>query len=130
MSTLERAGMSLRVTSLERTLVDVLDRPRLAGGWEEVYRSLESVEFFDLDKIVEYVLLLGNATTASKVGFYLDQHREALMVEESHLTALRNQRPKQSHYVDRRRGRDGRLVTEWNLVVPTELVERSWAEVT
>ena len=118
-STLERAGMSLRVTSLERTLVDVLDRPRLAGGWEEVWRSLESVEFFDLDKVVEYVLLLGNATTASKVGFYLDQRREALMEEESHLTALRNQRPKQPHYVDRSRGRDGRLVTEWNLVVPT-----------
>ena len=129
-STMERAGMSLRVTSLERTLVDVLDRPRHAGGWEEVWRSLESVEFFDLDKIVEYVLLLGNATTASKVGFYLGQHREALMVDESHLTALRSQRPRQPHYVDRRRSRDGSLVTEWNLVVPTELVERSWAEVT
>ena len=124
-STMERAGMSMRVTTLERTLVDVLDRPRLAGGWEEAYRSLESVEFFDLDKIVEYVLLLGNATTASKVGFYLDQHREELMVEEGHLEALRNQRPKQPHYVDRRRGKEGRLVTEWDLVVPTELVERS-----
>ncbi len=129
-STMERYGMSLRVTDLERTLVDVLDRPRHAGGWEEVWRSLESVEFFDLDKIVEYALLLGKATTASKVGFYLDQHREALMVEESHLAALRNQRPKQPHYVDRRRNRDGRLVAEWNLVVPTELVEQSWAEVT
>ena len=129
-STMERAGMSLRVTSLERTLVDVLDRPGRSGGWEEIWRSLESVEFFDLDKIVEYVLLLGNATTASKVGFYLDQHRESLMVEESHLAELRSQRPRQPHYVDRRTGGDGSLVTEWNLVVPTELVERSWAEVT
>ena len=122
--------MSLRVTSLERTLVDVLDRPRHAGGWEEVWRSLESVEFFDLDKIVEYVRLLGNATTASKVGFYLDQHREGLMVEERHLTALRSQRPRQPHYVDRRGSRDGSLVTDWNLIVPTEAIERSWAEVT
>ena len=130
MSTTERAGMSLRVTGLERTLVDVLDRPRYAGGWEEVWRSLESVEFFDLDKIVECVLLLGNATTASKVSFYLDQHREALMVEERHLTALRSQRPRQPHYIDRRGSREGSLVTEWNLIVPTEVVARSWAEVT
>ena len=129
-SKMERAGMFLRVTSLERTLVDVLDRPSRSGGWEEIWRSLESVEFFDIDKIVEYVRLLGNATTASKVGFYLDQHRESLMVEESHLAALRSQRPKQPHYVDRRTGGDGSLITEWNLVVPTELVERSWAEVT
>ena len=129
-STMERAGMSLRVTDLERTLVDVLDRPQRSGGWEEVWRSLESVEFFDLDKIVEYVLLLGNATAASKVGFYLDQHREALMVQESHLAALRSQRPRQPHYVDRSKSGDGDFVSEWNLIVPTELIERPWAEVT
>ncbi|MBW1936411.1 MAG: transcriptional regulator, partial [Deltaproteobacteria bacterium] len=29
----ERAGLPVRVTSLERTLVDVLDRPDLGGGW-------------------------------------------------------------------------------------------------
>ena len=52
------------------------------------------MEFFDLDDIVEYVLLLGNATTASKVGFFLDPHRESLMVADSHLAALRSQRPR------------------------------------
>lgn len=128
--TMERAGVPLRVTSLERTLVDVLNRPRRSGGWEEVWRSLEAVEFFDLDMIVEYVGLLGNATTASKVGFYLDQHREMLMVEESHLAALRSQRPRQPHYVDRRKAGGGVLVAEWNLVIPSELIERSWAQVT
>lgn len=126
--TMERAGLSLRVTSLERTFVDVLDRPLLAGGWEEVWRSLESIEFFNLDRIVEYVLLLGNATTAAKVGFYLDQHREALMVEARHISELREERPRQPHYADRRSGGDGTFVAAWNLVVPTEVVERSWEE--
>ncbi len=122
--------MPLRVTSLERTLVDVLDRPDYSGGWEEVWRSLESVEFFDLEKVVEYALLLENATTASKVGFFLAQHREALMVEERHLIELRHRRPRQPHYVDRNKRSSGSLVAEWNLVVPMEVVERSWAEVT
>ena len=66
------------MTGLERTLVDVLNRPDLTGSWEEIWRSLESVEFFDLDKVAEYVHLLGNATTAAKVDFFLEQHREAL----------------------------------------------------
>ena len=126
--TMERAGLSLRVTSLERTFVDVLDRPLLAGGWEEVWRSLESIEFFNLDRIVEYVLLLGNTTTAAKVGFYLDQHREALMVEARHISELQEERPRQPHYADRRSGGDGTFVAAWNLVVPTEVVERSWEE--
>ena len=70
--TSERSGVAVRVTSLERTLVDVLHRPDLSGAWEEIWRSLESVEFFNVDQVVEYALLLGNATTSlSFLGFGL-----------------------------------------------------------
>ncbi len=127
--TAERAGMELRVASLERTLVDVLDRPDLSGSWEEIWRSLESVEFFDIDKVVEYVFLLGNATTGAKVGFFLEQHREPLMVEDRHLKVLRDLRPRQPRYLDRAKRTSGRLVSEWNLVVPREVLEQSWGEV-
>jgi predicted transcriptional regulator of viral defense system len=126
---LDRSGLEVRVTSLERTMVDVLSRPDLSGGWEEIWRSLESVEFFDLDKVIEYAFLLGNATTAAKVGFFLEQHREPLMVEEKHFKQLRDLRPGQPHYLDRDKRRSGRLVSEWNLVVPREVFERTWAEV-
>lgn len=127
--TAERAGMNLRVASLERTLVDVLDRPDLSGSWEEIWRSLESVEFYDLDKVVEYALLLGNATTGAKVGFFLEQHRKPLMVEDCHLKALHGLRPQQPHYLDRAKRTSGRLVSEWNLVIPREVLERAWGEV-
>ena len=126
--TVERANVSLRVASLERTLVDVLNLPRFSGGWEEVWRSLESVEFFDLERVVEYALLLQNATTVARVGFYLDQHRDTLMVGDIHLERLRRHRPKRAHYLDPGRY-GGRLVPEWNLVVPSDVLERSWAEV-
>jgi len=125
---LERAGIALKATGLERTLVDVLDRPDRGGGWEEIWRSLESVEYFDLDNVVEYALLLDNATTAAKVGYFLDQHRKELMVENIHLEPLKVRRPKRPHYMDRSRRGNGRLVTEWNLVVPIRVAERSWEE--
>jgi predicted transcriptional regulator of viral defense system len=124
---IERSGGGLRVASLERTLVDVLGRPDLSGGWEEIWRSLESVEYFNLDLIVEYVRLLNNATTAAKVGYYLEQHAESLMVEDQHLSPLRELRPKQPHYLQR--GKSGKLVKNWNLVVPPSLVERTWEEI-
>ena len=128
-SATERAGIQIRVTSLERTLVDVLDRPDLSGSWEEIWRSLESIEFFDLDNVVEYAILLGNATTGAKVGFFLEQHRELLMVEDRHLKPLHDMRPRQPHYLDRAKRKFGRLVSEWNLVVPSEVFERAWGEV-
>jgi len=123
----EQGGSIIRVTSLERTLVDVLDRPKLGGSWEEIWRSLESIEFFDLDQVVEYALLLENATTIAKVGFFLEQHREELMVEDTHLQPLRKNLPKKPHYLVR--GKTGRLVANWNLVVPIEIVEKTWQEV-
>ena len=129
-TTAESAGVDVRVTSLERTLVDVFDRPDLVGSWEEIWRSLESVEYFRTDEVVEYALLLENATTAAKVGFFLEQHRETLMVEESHLNPLRELRPKQPHYLDRAHRKGGRLVKGWNLLVPEAVLLRAWAEVT
>ena len=124
----ERLGDDVRVTSLERTLVDLLDRPDLGGGYEEVWRSLESVEFYDLERVVAHALLLRNATTTAKVGFFLEQHQEQLMVEDRFLQPLREHRPKQPHYLERGAKQSTRLLSGWNLVVPKRIFDRSWDE--
>jgi len=122
---IRHAGDLTRVTSLERTLVDVLDAPDKGGGWEEVWRSLEMVEFFDLDAVFAYVMSLGSAIAAARVGFFLDQHREPLMVEEKHLDEFRNLAPAQPRYFDP--GREpGKFVPAWNLVVPERVLNRNW----
>jgi len=124
----KHAGGQARVTHLERTLVDVLVRPDLGGGWEEVWRSLESVEYFDLDQVIDYALRLHSATAAAKVGFFLEQHREALMVDDARLDQLRKHIPKQPCYLDRSRRTSGKLVPSWRLVVPPAVLARSWEE--
>jgi predicted transcriptional regulator of viral defense system len=123
----DRTGMSLRVTTLERTLVDVMDRPEFGGGWEEIWRSLESVEFFEIDQVVHYTLLLENSTTAAKVGFYLESHQQELMVDDADLDHIRRHSPKQPTYMARQT--KGRLVKAWNLVVPSRVLDRSWEEI-
>ena len=125
----KRSGVELRVTNLERTFVDVLDRPDLTGSWEEIWRSLESVEFFDLEQVIEYVFLLENATTAAKVGFFLQQHKDPLMVEDTHLNQLRKMRPRQPHYFIRSKRKGCQWIKDWNLLVPTEILNKSWGEV-
>jgi len=124
-----RSGITVRVSSYERTLVDVLDRPDLSGSWEEIWRSLESIEFFDLDAILEYVTFLGNSTTAARVGFFLDQHSETLMVNNVFLEKLQRLIPGQPHYISRKYRKNCHLVREWNLMVPDEIINRSWGEV-
>ncbi|HEY3413174.1 MAG TPA: transcriptional regulator [Armatimonadota bacterium] len=124
----DRQGQDVRATTLERTMVDVLDRPDLGGGWEEVWRSLESVEFFDLDAVIEYALLLGNSTTVAKVGLFLEEHSEPLMVEETYLKRLEEHRPRGRHYLSRKDDGPSRLVPRWNLIVPSMILDREWEE--
>jgi len=122
------AGGAVRVTTLERTMVDVLARPDLGGGWEEVWQSLRSIDFLYLDQVVHYTLMLDNATVAARVGFFLEQHRDALMVEDRHLRRLKRHAPRQPCYLERRRTKPARLVKNWNLLVPLALLDRDWEE--
>ncbi|MFG1690539.1 transcriptional regulator [Gemmatimonadota bacterium] len=126
--TMPYMGGEVRVTTLERALVDVFDAPDKGGGWEEIWRSLQMVEFFDLDAVVNYASLLGSAVTAARVGFFLEQHRETLMVEEQHLEALRELTPGQPRYFDAARD-PGRLISPWNLIVPERILRQQWGEV-
>jgi predicted transcriptional regulator of viral defense system len=121
---LERRGLAYRVTSLERTAVDVLDRPDLAGGLEEAWRSLSAIPLLDLRAVVDYVRLRNLATLAAKVGLFLDRHKDHFPVPARVLEELQSLRPRAPHYLDR--STRGKLAPTWNLIVPTVLLEGEW----
>ncbi|MBI1382689.1 MAG: transcriptional regulator [Planctomycetaceae bacterium] len=121
------AGGEVRVTTLERALVDVLDRPEHGGGWEEIWRSLGMIEYVDVAEVVRYTRLLGSAVTAARVGFVLEEWREPWMVEERALATLDRLAPAQPRYMDAKR-EGGRLALRWNLIVPQQVLERRWEE--
>lgn len=114
------AGGTVRVTTLERTLVDVLDQPDKGGSWEEILRSLAMIEFVDVEAVVAHALRLGRALTAARVGWFLSRMREAWHVDAAQLDTLRDHRPATPTHLDARRS-PGRVDTVWNLVVPHDL---------
>ncbi len=125
---LDRLGQKIVVTTLERTLVDVLDRPHLCGSWEEIWRSLENIEYLDLDEVLKYALLLDNATTIAKLGFFLETHREQFMISDEYLEELCKHCPAKPHYMNRNQKQPQKMITKWNLIVPLSLINRSWEE--
>jgi predicted transcriptional regulator of viral defense system len=125
---LPNGGGQVRVCTCERALVDLLHSPALGGGWEELWRSLEMIEFLDLESVLYYTLALDSAVTVARVGLFLDQHRDRLFVEEKHLELLVAHAPNQPRYLDSKRV-PGRLVQPWNLIVPEQVLHQSWEEV-
>ncbi|MBI5710727.1 MAG: transcriptional regulator [Candidatus Eisenbacteria bacterium] len=116
----QREDGPVRVTSVERTLVDVLDRPELAGGTEEVWRSLEHLEALDFAALRDYFERVARPVLAARLGLMLEQHAERWFVPPALLADLARQRPRGPVSFDRRR--HGCLVTRWNLVVPPDLL--------
>jgi len=125
-----RSGLPVRVTGLERTFVDTLDRPRLSGGWEEVWRSLETIPYLDVDLVARYAFLIGKRKTIALVGFFLEQHRETLLVDERYFKQLHRRRPRQPLYATRGEPGEAQLVSNWNIILPRRVVRRSWEEPT
>ena len=128
MTVLERAGLPIRVTTLERTFVDVLMHPELAGGWEETWRALTRIESLDLDEVVRYVSLLDHPTTSSKVGFFLESHQRELGVRDTQLDELRRSRP--LHPCNAKGAPEYRLVAVpgWKMSLPYPAVFGEWDE--
>lgn len=124
----DRHGLNIQLTSLERTIVDVLDRPNYGGGWEEIWRSAEHISILNLDKVIEYANLLNNASTIAKLGFFLEQFKEQFGVDESALNYLEAKKPTGIHYLERSKRESGKFISRWNLVVPSYIIERSWEE--
>lgn len=123
---MDRSGAEVRVTTLERTVADVLDRPDLAGGADEVWRSSAGVAALDLGELESYVRAIGSRTLAAKIGFFLERRAEDLAVPPTLLERLRKRAPRSPAYFDRRR--KSRFASRWNLMVPESWIAAAEGE--
>ena len=123
------AGGMVRVTTLERTLVDLLASPDLGGSWEEIWRSMARADSIDPATVAAYCDVLGaDAALRTKVGFFLDQHRDQWGIEDSDLAPFRPSIGREPHRLDPVTTQPCRLAGSWNLTVPVHLLELSWSE--
>jgi predicted transcriptional regulator of viral defense system len=125
---LNRQGLVIAVTSLERTFVDILDRPYLCLFWEEIFRAIESIEYLHLDAVLEYASHIRKQKTAAIVGFFLELNQEKWMVSTKILKALQKLSPKKPFYLHRSLKGPYQLISKWNLIIPVALLNKSWEE--
>lgn len=118
---LDRSGLPVGVTTIERTVVDLFDRPDLAGGAEELWNSLALVERLKTEDLVRQARGLGNAGTIAALGFWLESERERLGIPASSLEALKALKPKYPQYALGARKGDAKSVSAWNILVPRSL---------
>ena len=123
-TTVDRLGQPVPVTTLERTVADLFDRPDLAGGAEELVNSLDLVGRLDADGLAAHLAANGNATAAGAAGWWLESHREHLRVPESALAAIHKLAPRQNRYALGATVGQGQAASGWGVILPRAFVDQ------
>jgi hypothetical protein len=82
----------------------------------------------DAPAVSGYALRLGRASTAAKLGLFLQSHREELSVDSSVLQELTAALPRRTHRVDRRHPGPFQSIPRWRLSVPEVFFDAVWAD--
>jgi predicted transcriptional regulator of viral defense system len=115
------------VTTRERTLVDCLGRPALAGGVEELLRSVGGFTSMSASAVHRYTRLLGSPTLAARAGWVLGMMAEPWVVDSGELELLRRSLGRGTYWLEPKRpGVEYDFVAQWRLYVPPDLPYESW----
>jgi predicted transcriptional regulator of viral defense system len=114
----------LTVTDREKTIVDCIDRVDLAGGVEEVFKSLVSIKNINFRRLYDYATAERKKILFNKLGFFLSRNeiRESWHIDDEKLDSIRENLSSKVYYFLAEKG-SGRLEKQWNLIVPVDLEE-------
>jgi len=112
------SGYRYQTTTKEQTLVDCLTRPALAGGPENVLRSLSGLVYFDQKKLFT-LSESASGNTRAKLGWVLDTKREEWGIDSSSLERLADSVSGGPYYFwSSRPPKDSHWVNRWRLYLP------------
>lgn len=117
---IEYSNEKVNVSDQERTILDIINRPRYAGGWSEMISCLKNLENVDWSNLLSYIKRLGNKALARRVGYIMD-HLENVSIPTKIKDDIKKYSGRNIYYFDSTK--KGVFETEWNLIVPQIIQE-------
>ncbi|MCK5773266.1 MAG: hypothetical protein KAH57_05710 [Thermoplasmata archaeon] len=116
--TIPYLNRSIFVSDIERTLLDIVNRPSLSGGWFELIDIIRNIERIDEGRLSDHILEFNNKKTARVLGYFL-QMIERTDISDHMLEKMISFSGRNNYYLEKVRG--GTLNREWNLIVPDRI---------
>ena len=121
----------IRVTDLEKTVIDCIKSIDLAGGTEELFQCMDSVLTLNNDKLFEYLNLYDMQFLYQKAGYIFEKHQKDFGVKDELIhTCLKKVGSSIRYFDEDAREGNGMLVKKWNLIVSRSRVKDSSQGVT
>lgn len=110
----------VKVTNLERTIVDSIKDMDKISGIEEVVQNMESVHRMQEKRLLKYMEVYKSQFLYQKMGYLLWPHKEQMGLSDSFFEKCKKQIGKSKRYLTRDQ-EGGCYDNAWKLVVPDDL---------
>jgi len=119
---IERKPGGVRVTDLERTVVDGIDDFDKVGGLDELLRSIEMIPYLQSDKLQTYLEAYSKAFLYQKTGYILEHYKSGLKIKDDFFAHCQSKIGKSTRYLYSSL-KQGKYIfnNEWSLCVPENL---------
>jgi predicted transcriptional regulator of viral defense system len=123
-SGIEEKKDGVRVTDLERTVVDGINDYDRVGGLEELLRCIGAIPFLDSEKLVAYLLNYDKEILYQKAGYILEHFKTELKLTDIIFDTCLSKVPQKSkRYLFPKIKNEPRVFSKnWSLYVPVDLM--------
>ena len=115
---MEYEDEKVMVSDLERTVIDVIDRPGYAGGYEEALRCIAGIEKLDWKKLIGYVDKIGEKILVNRLGYVFELFKEQVNTPDFFLKNLQKRLSDNIYYFEKR---GGKFNKKWRIIVDERL---------
>ncbi len=113
----------VRITDLERTVIDSIRDVNKIGGLEELINCLEGVHYLDEKKLIRYLDIYNTQGLYQKAGFLLNHYRNEIQLSKEFLEYCKRKVGKSKRYLVSEAKENSYYNSEWELMVPEGLFE-------
>lgn len=112
----------IKVTSLERTVVDSIKDMDKIAGQEELMENLQACSKLNEEKLIKYISLYSNQFLWQKTGFFLSLFKDKLGLSDDFFELCKQKAGKSHRYISPYLY-DGKYDSDWQLVVSKKTYE-------
>ena len=111
----------VRVTDLERTVLDCINHIDLSGGLEELIQCLAIITFINESKLLEYLACFDNQFLYQKTGFILRHFQKEMHLSDGFFEKCKYKTGQSVRYLTNKHESDT-YFKEWRLFAPHDLL--------
>lgn len=114
---------SVRITNLERTVIDSIRDYNKIGGFEELLNCLEGIHYLDETMLLKYLSIYNTQGLYQRVGYLLQHYQKEMQLSNDFISCCKGKIGKSRRYLLSEANQKNIYNSEWKLMIPEGLFE-------